>query len=198
MIDDLHAYRLFKSIKLHFTKDGYDVRKYGFGNKISRSQLESRNERYMFHKLSKLFDTEEQLIQHIASNMFVNPKIWVGDLLLEESKDNYYRMRKVASSIEKYVLDDAKYIISSRGSLSKAIKSGEFMYDIIEGNINPETYVILNKIVNVSETLDNVCPDVIWSPLKMRLDKYGAFVKVPDIYFYEKILYNLKNIAKNS
>ncbi len=61
-MDGFKAYKYYMAIKLHFTKDGFDVFKNRGNVKGTREAFNARNDSYLFEKLARKFPVDKDLI----------------------------------------------------------------------------------------------------------------------------------------
>lgn len=96
------AYEMYHGLKLHFTSK-YDYVKYGGKTKVSKDQFMLRKDKYTFYKLSRKYKREE-LFGFYVSNFLKNPKVWVGELLMEDADSEYKLWLRVQQSLS-YIFD---------------------------------------------------------------------------------------------
>lgn len=63
------AYRYYIAIKLHFTKDGFNVFENRGNVKGSFETFNARNDSYLFEKMGRKFEKDSEIIQFFVSNM---------------------------------------------------------------------------------------------------------------------------------
>jgi hypothetical protein len=102
------AFRYYVALKLHFSSDKFNV----FENSNVKGSYESfnaRNDRHLFDKLARKFDTDRELIQYMVANfVYGNPNmIYSG----EEADSNYIQWNKVKESITKIFSDDLSTLL---------------------------------------------------------------------------------------
>lgn len=198
MVDQLKTFQMFNSYKLHFNQKSYSVKKYGLSpNRFSYNALEKKKDKYIYKKVGDLCQFDDQLSEFISGNMFFNPNIWVGDLLDEEAKERYIKVRSVRQSLSHYVVEDTKSLIRRHGSLIDSIKSGSIVHDVMNGRTNPESYVILDRIFNITPILKKHNMNVIVDSVVNRLEKYDAFISVKGLYVYDEIKYNIRSFVES-
>ena len=64
----IEVYKMYLSLKLHFTTDSFDYMKYGNAEKASQHSFDSRRDKFFFVKLSRTFK-EEVLREFFVANM---------------------------------------------------------------------------------------------------------------------------------
>jgi hypothetical protein len=67
-MDGFKAFKYYIAIKLHFTKDSFDVFKNRGSVKGTREAFNARNDRYVFEKLARKFPVDKELIQYYVAN----------------------------------------------------------------------------------------------------------------------------------
>lgn len=97
------------AIKLHFTKDDFDVFKNRGNIKGTREAFNARNDRYGFEKLARKFPVDKDLIQFFAANFaYGNDSVVYAS---EEAETNYLEWNKRKQSITKIFSDDCSKIL---------------------------------------------------------------------------------------
>ena len=108
-MDGYKAYRYYLALKLHFGTDKFDVFSNHGAVKYSRDKFQTRNDKYIFERLSQKFSTDREFIQFIASNfMYGNSDVVYSG---SEAEDNYIEYTKRKQSITKVFSDDTKTMI---------------------------------------------------------------------------------------
>jgi len=102
------AYRYYVALKLHFTTDKFNVFENKGHVKGSYETFNARNDRHLFDKLARRFDTDQELIQFMVSNfVYGNPNMIYNQ---EEAEQNYTEWKRVKESITKVFKDDLNTI----------------------------------------------------------------------------------------
>ena len=199
MVDQLKTYQMFNSYKLHFKQKSYSVKKYGLSpGRFSQTQLDKKNDKYIYKRVGDQCQFDDQLSDLISGNLLFNPNIWIGDLLDEEAIKRYKKVRSVRKSISHYTVEDTKYLINTHGSLVNALKSGKIVHDIMSGDINPETYVMLERIFGISQIIRKHSSNIVTDSVMDRLEKYDAFISVEGVYIYDKIKYDIRSFIESN
>lgn len=187
------TYALYLALKQHFTQDSYDYFKYHGKTRANKESFMQRKDKYQFQKLSRMYSDEEMRDFLIANLM--KEKTWVGDLLEEDANDNYlaYLRRKQSLS---YVFSNELDELFSHDPPERAFKVGQghlhlppILNFIMCGAMSPETFVILDRFIGFSSTLDKrLADDYLWSKYRMLPRKLHPFLS------YDKD--KMKNILK--
>lgn len=181
------AYCNYIAIKRHFTSS-YDYFKYNGKVNVSQNSFISRRDAYQFQRLSKIQDYKNLIL----SNVVLNPKIWVGDLVEDSSKEVYLSWKKRTDSITQHFKDELSKL-DDNFKLNFVSIDGQYPHIInlyLRKELSLEMVVILTQLTNSSgywkkSVLDKVVfPDII-----NVIDKYEPFL----VYSPEK----MKKVIKN-
>lgn len=183
------AYKKYVALKLHFQSKNYDYFKFSGSVKVSREKFETRNDKYFFDRICKIYD-DAQFESLLVSN-FINKKdAWVGDVFSEQGRAVYTNWKKKQQSLEyvfKQDLDVIKTLIDE-----KKIESFDHLFvaqkeqnwpKIVEltlqQTINIETFVIVNKIFNFLPKIDrHIKDELVWPEFRDLCVKYSPFIKI--------------------
>jgi len=182
-MNDFESYKLYISLKNHFSKPSYNYFKYNGKSNLKYESYLKRKDKIFFQKLAKHEDVQNFLL----SNFCINDKLWIKDLAYsEESEKNYKEWVKRQNSLS-YIfkndlekLDnpfDSNFIItdSSHPNLLK-------LY--LRKDISIETFCILLDLSGAIKHWDNKLRyDPIWDEIRLKVIKYTPFIK----YDKEKI-----------
>lgn len=195
------AYKKYVALKLHFQSKDYDYFKFSGSIKVSREKFETRNDKYFFERICKIYN-EEQYQQLLISNLIANKDAWVGDIFSENGRNIYSNWKKTQQSLEYVFRQDMEKLLSMIESKQIAKFDDLFIAtndsnwpQIVECAINKtislESFLILNKIFNFVERMDKkIDDDLIWPEFKQTCLKYSPFIMI-DISRYKKILKEL-------
>ena len=193
MITGYEAFGVYQALKLHFTTDSYDYFKYGGKSKISVDSFENRKDKYHFYKLSRRLTNKDELILFIVANMLNNDKLWVGDLLTEESETIYRQRQKVIQSLSYTFENDCRRIFEGVGDPNAILQSEAGDYPILltkalRKEIELESLIILNRILGFLPMWNRKISDTVrWPDFYRKLNKYATFLSF-DVVKYKLIL----------
>lgn len=182
MITGYEAFGIYNSLKLHFSQESYDYFKYNGKTNVTLSSFENRKDKWHFTKLSKKFNNKDDLIFFIVSNLLINEKLWIGDLLNEESDVIYLNRKKVIQSLSYIFENDCNKLFSETSNPNDIImvKEGEhpkLLTSYMRKEIEIETICILNMILNFFPMWTKKIKDtIIWPSHRMRILKYNDFL----------------------
>lgn len=190
-MNPFECYKMYLSLKNHFTKDKYDFHKYCGKSRASVQSFYKRKDRYFFEKLSRQ-KTKEEIIDFFVSN-FVSVSdpstLWIGQLMREGEK-NYIDWKKrnqsltynFKSEMEDILTDKELNVIFERTRGHPII-----LKKYLSGKISIETLSILDKIFGFVKDFDGDIQDPVWEVVSKKIKKYSPFLNI-DIFAYKKSL----------
>ena len=176
------TYSLYLAIKQHFTQDSYDYFKYHGKVRASKESFLQRRDRYQFQKLSRQYDSE-QMLDFLVANA-VEGITWAGTLLDDEANDNYMAYIKRKQSIN-YTFTNELDALFSYDDLDKLFKVGQghrYLPPILNARmcnlISAETFVILDKFIDFSSSIDHDLKDnsFLWDKYNKPAQKLHSFL----------------------
>lgn len=194
-MDAFSVYKIYLGIKSHFNSATYDYTLYGGVNAKYQTFL-NRRDRYFFEKISRKYK-DDQIVNFFVANFLSNENIWVGDLLTNETEDIYTDWCRRRESIE--------YIFQQEvDKLCETLENKNMKFDdmfrcenthpyifkaLLQKQISPETYVIIDKILNFTTSFDvKLQQDPAYNNLSKRYKKYKPFVRIENTSDYKKVL----------
>lgn len=173
------------AIKLHFTKDSFDVFKNRGVVKGTREAFNARNDRYMFEKLARKYPVDKDLIQfYVANFAYGNDNVVYAQ---EESQDNLFEWQKRKQSMTKIFEDDLQRILMD--AYKRKIKESSILnftcnqYPSILNlylgkQIGLETLRIIDDQDNLLQSWkQNTSMVLLWENEIRRVEKSKGFVK---------------------
>lgn len=188
------AYKLYTSLKLHFTSDSYDAIKYAYKTNVSKDTFMKRKDKYQFYKLSRKYSLVE-LKDFFVANFIYGTSTWVGEMTGPDGEDVYKKWQKTTQSLTYIFNDDILSLIGDE-SPDKMLKVSDGQYPVLmnqvmSGSIKVETLVILNDIMNFFPMWNKkISDDIIWPNFRLKCEKYTPFV------IYDKVKF--KNILREA
>lgn len=178
------VYRAYLALRLHFTTPNYDIIQQQGRVKASKQAFFKRKDLFAIKKIADEY-SDKEVVDFLVAN-FVTGDRW-GGVFDAEAKTNYINWKKRIQSVT-YTFEKEIDIINKvcedkninyfnlfdvGGSHPLIIKL--FMRRLV----SIETLVILNKLNNFTEQLDEkLSGDIFWPNLSMVIKKYGPFLKV--------------------
>ena len=184
-MDGFKAYKYYMAIKLHFTKDSFDVFKNRGNVKGTREAFNARNDRYLFERLARKFPVDKDLIQFYVANFAYGNDASVYSY--EEAESNLLEWQKRKQSITKMFSDDVatilltahKYKLKQDDIFDFTSNTYPVILKLFLGKqINIETVRILDDTFNMVEKWKmNTSMILLWENDIRRIEKSKGFVK---------------------
>lgn len=179
-MDGFKAFKYFQAIRLHFTTENFDVFESGAAIKGSREVFEQRNDRMLYERLARKFDTDQELIQFIVSNVAYGH---MNVVYSSESDEFYQKWIKRKQAITNCFRTDLDYIVEH---FRKNKLSGDRLFSIEEcspellnmyigGYVSLETMVILRSFDDYLAKWEPLI--MLWSNHFLIIRKANRFVK---------------------
>lgn len=190
MIQAFDAYRIYQSVKLHFTSDSYDCFRYNFKTSVNQKSFLKRNDRYFFHKVAMRFRNELAIAEFYAANI-IDDVTYVSHML--ESDDSYLKWQKKIQAITRIVSDDVDFLANSYNTFDELFTiRGNYpiiINELNKGSINLETVSIINSYTNFLNQSDKLVTEPLFYPgLSKKIKKYGPFVRFDKEKIKQKIV----------
>lgn len=176
-MDAFEAFKLYISLKSHFTTKTYDYFKYGGRTRVTRQTFDSRHDKYFFHKLSK----KKDVLGFLVANFVYSANKWAGELLQNsDSEDLYTRYQKYRESLTYQFTSDLdkldpefdKNVLVDDGQHPKLLKL------VLRNEIHIETLIILEELMSFMKYWNkNITDTVVWPDTYLRCKKYRPFME---------------------
>ena len=177
----IEVYKMYLSLKLHFTTDTFDYFKYGNAAKASQQSFDSRRDKFFFVKLSRTFK-EDELREFFVANMIVEDKVYPATLVREGAK-NYQEYLKRKQSLTYRFKEDVFTLHEVSQKFDKLFIIDGMHPPLLKahlgGRISIETLAIFQKIFNYVENFDKIIKEeIVWKPIRNRILKYEPFIHI--------------------
>jgi hypothetical protein len=191
-VNPFECYKIYLSIKNHFTKDSYDYHKYCGKNRATIQSFYKRKDRFWFEKISRQ-KSEKEILDFFVSN-FVScsdpQSLWIGEII-REGESNYKNWCKKIQSLS-YIFKEEIDVVFSNKNFDKVFQIEEgrhpqLLKDHLQGKISLESMIILDRILGYKKEFDQKLQDPIWTFVSMKISKYSSFLHT-DIFKFKKIL----------
>ena len=193
-MDGFKAYQYYMAIKLHFSSEKFNVFENKGKVKCSRERYNSRNDYFIFEKLSKKYKNDHDLIQFLASNfIYRNPNVIYSG---SEAEDNFTEWQRRKQSVTKLFLDDCHTLVSVHKSINQLFyctnNTIPYIIDLyLSKKINIESVRILDDQMHfIQDWKDNSILTLLVDDIKL-IKKSKGFVKY-DINKVTPIFNNLQ------
>ena len=177
----IEVYKMYLSLKLHFTTDTFDYFKYGNAAKASQQSFDSRRDKFFFVKLSRTFK-EDELREFFVANMIVEDKVYPATLVREGAK-NYQEYIKRRQSLAYRFKEDVITLHDISQKFDNLFRIDGVHPPLLKahlgGKITLETLAIFNKIFNYVDNFDKtIKEEIVWKPIRNRVVKYEPFIHI--------------------
>lgn len=184
------VYKMYLSLKLHFTSKSYDYFQYNGACKATQESFDRRKDKYFFVKLSRKFK-EIELREFFVSNLIVDGGQWVGQIAREGSR-HYTEYQKRIQSLSYIFSEDVATLHNMEENFDDLFRVKGVHPTIVKahlgGKISLETLTIFNMIFGFVEHFDKTIKDeIVWKPLRNKVVKYEPFLNV-DCGKYKSII----------
>lgn len=175
-MEAFECYKLYLSLKLHFTKEAYNYFKHRRTSATPKA-FDKRNDSYFFHKLADLY-TEEQLVEFFVSQLIVTNQFWIGDSFSEKNQEIYNLYLKCKQSLSRQLQQELQYLYSTytdKELYNPSRGYPKIIAEYLRGKVRLETLVILDRHISWSSNIDLI-DGIVWTPLKFLMFKYKPFL----------------------
>jgi len=187
-VTGIEVYKMYLSLKLHFTSDSFDYFKYGNAAKASPASFDKRPDKYFFVKLSRTFN-EVELRDFFVANMVVRDKVYPATLV-REGAENYSEFVRKMESLSYIFREDVGKLYNLTENFDELFKVKGVHPTIVKSYLGSlitlETLTIFHKLFGFMDHLQ-INDDIVWKPLKNRVKKYEPFLQI-DMLKYKKII----------
>ena len=181
------AFALYHGLKLHFTTN-YDYVKYNGKISIGKDSFMLRKDKFFFYKLSRKYK-EEELRGFYISNLLIKPKIWVAELLSEDSDSEYKVWMRTHQSLSYVFEQDIIKAFDTVNNPEELLKVVDGQYPLLynlylQEKVHLETIIILNDYMNfLPMWLRKIDDDIIFPEFVKKCGKYKPFIHYDSVKF---------------
>jgi|TARA_R110000823_G_C15826043_1_gene489780 hypothetical protein len=186
MYGGFEVYKTYLAIKLHFVSKSYDYHKYEGKINCKLDTFTKRNDRYFFHKLSKIY-TEQEIVGFFVSNFLNDSKKWVGSLLRNDGRDVYLDYKKRQEAFNYHFRADCLHILDDFNAKRFSFNDGfnvfggqhpRFLYLLLSKKISFETAIVFEETIGYSKKWSKqIKEQIVWPDILNKLQKYKGFIK---------------------
>ena len=195
-VTPFETYQTYLSMKSHFTNRKYDFFKYGGKSRATMTSLNKRKDKYWFEKTSRKY-SDEQVLDFLLAN-FVNTdtpqNLWIGEIINSGERTYAEWMRRKQSLT--YIFKEQSENLLSENDLEKLFNCSKghplILKRYLGGEINLETFTILEKIFSFVKNFDKKLEDPVWESVSLKIKKYIPFLNI-NVFQYKKILREIIN-----
>ena len=185
IMQPFEVYRYYLALRLHFTTDSYDVIKQQGRVRATRNSFLKRKDLLSINRVAETY-SDKDIVNFLVAN-FVSGDRW-GGVFDVEAKDRYQGWKKRIESISytfKKEIDKAVTYADKLGITFNQLfycNHGQHPFIIkmyLRNDISIETLVILNKLNNFTDQLDqDLKDDLVWPDTSRIIKKYSPFLEI--------------------
>jgi hypothetical protein len=176
------AYKTYLALKRHFSSD-YDYFKYNGKVRANVESFLKRKDKFFFRKLAKKYDNEE-LVKFFVSNFVISDN-WIGNLVSQESEENYVQFKKRMESLSYHFrnelyflfdycrnrdLDFNKLLLVEDGNHPLLLKL------LLQKKVDIETVIIMDSVLKFIRYWNVKLDDIVWEEKARLISKYRKFL----------------------
>lgn len=171
------AYEMYMHLKLHFSSDSYDVRKYA-KKTMSVASFNKGRAKYILDKLSRKY-TDVQLREFFISNFVKGDKY--GGLYAADADNTLLDWQKRIQGLTYHYTQDILHLKEDGADSVEMLWNSDdhplILKEFLGKRINLETMVILDKLYKYRPVVDQrLNDDFIWKPVSRLMWKYEPFL----------------------
>lgn len=172
------AYEMYMHLKLHFTSDKYDVRKYPM-KRMTMASFEKTRIKFKLFKLTQKYN-DIQLREYFISNFLNGDKY--GGMYGANAEDVMLDWQKRVQGLTYHYTQDILHLQERGVETPEMAWSGDshplIAMEYLGKRISLETLVILDKLYNYRPVVDErLTDDFMWKPISRLMYKYEPFLK---------------------
>ena len=184
MITGFRCYKYYIAIKLHFTKDNYNVFETRGNVKGSEQAFIARNDRYLFERIARKHQTDREVIKYFVANFsYGNDAVVYNENDAEDNLQEWNRRRESLTRIfendlNEVILQKEKQGLSRKQVFEFNLDSPPLLLKMyLGGKVTIETMFLLNKINGYLQLWHNNSSMLLWEEEIRRIEKCEGFVK---------------------
>ena len=192
LTEGFDAYKVYLALKQHFTSN-YDYFKYNCKVRAGEESFLKRNDRFFFRKLSKKYNKEE-LVEFYVSNFIISNN-WVGNLVSQESEDNYVQFKKRRESLSYHFDSELHWLVDYCRNRDLELNKLLLVEDgnhplllklLLQKKVSIETIIIMDDVLKFIRYWNAKLDDIVWEEKKQLISNYRQFLN------YDKFSYRKK------
>lgn len=170
LVNEYEAYVIFSSIRLFFSGQ---LEKPSLLHDVFTPQKFRKEKKVdMFVRLAREYQTARDVALTSAINLFYNPKLYVQDLVVQDSRENFYKFKGWLSAPAMITKEE---FYNLKRENENFLLTSEGMTAMMAGKLSPASYILLNRASVVKQDDHNVYMQNI---IQTRLDRFAPYVVV--------------------
>lgn len=190
------VYKLYLSVKLHFTSDKYNFFQYNGKSRASQTSYDTRKDKYFFEKLANKYNYDT-LVEYFVSQFVTEQDMWLGDIVKPKGEKNYYNWRKKKHALKDTFELELVQLLKSiptpyQENIDKLFHCNTGTHPLIikaylKKSVSLESLVILEKVFSFVSHIDKHISDPLWKSIMKKIENYSPFLDV-DVSDYKKVI----------
>ena len=176
-MEPIDVYMMYCAMKAHFGKGNYDFIDYKGKTKITRNSFYKRKDRYFFVKLSRKYDTEEEVKNYLISNFIKDKKGYIANF----NDENYESWKLKRQGFFSMFTVEMQPLVNAFENLF-AVENKQhpkLMKEFLGGRVSLETIIILNELVDYEQAWKKeLKDDIVWQDLNKLMTNYKRFLTI--------------------
>lgn len=178
-MDPFEVYRIYMSLKLHFTTPDYDITKVKSAVRCKPETFAKRKDILLFRKLAKKYAFPD-LVNYFVSNFVAGH----NGLFDAESDEIYLNWKARQERLGYLFSQDIDLLLREAEKENKdplISNDGQHpvFFKLYLGNkISIETVIILDKLFDVVYNNSSLSQDFLWKDFALLVTKYRKFIRI--------------------
>lgn len=185
-MESFDVYRLYMSLKLHFTKENYDITKQRSMVSCKKETFMKRKDILLFRKLAKKMNREELI------NFFVANFVAGHNGLFDAGADEIYREWKIRQEklTYQFTQDLSTIFLEAEKQRKDPLVSYDGQHPIVMKlylgkKIAIESIIILDKLFDFVYANDTLSEDFVWKDFTHLVKKYRIFIRIDRLKYHQ-------------
>jgi len=192
-MDGFEVYKTYLAIKLHFSREDYNIDQYNGKTRATYESFNKRNDRFFFHRVAKKHKSD--IMDFLVSGFVTNNTTWVGDLNSSTADQKYLQYVKRRDGFTYYFKLDMSHLIKkANGDFNKIFKCHKGQHPILlksflAKKIGLDTMSVLQTMFNYCKKFDKEIEEqIVWPKVSLLVRKYTSFLKDKDYIKLKKVI----------
>lgn len=173
------AYKIYTSLRLHFTTDNYDIRS-GIAPRRPKAGVKASFKKKLEVLMKQYNYNQDEFINYLVAN-FLNGNEW--GIFENTGPEIYTEWKRVQESLTYTYTQDIKNLTYQVTKLEDAWDCSQghpvILKEYCGKRCRLETLVILNKLYRFTTEVDEqLVLDPVWNSISRTIHKYSPFIKV--------------------
>ena len=173
------AYKIYTSLRLHFTTDNYDIRS-GIAPRRPKAGVKASFKKKLEVLMKQYNYNQDEFINYLVAN-FLNGNEW--GIFENTGPEIYTEWKRVQESLTYTYTQDIKNLVFQVTKLEDAWDCSQghpvILKEYCGKRCRLETLVILNKLYKFTTEVDEqLVLDPVWNSISRTIHKYSPFIKV--------------------